>query len=259
MGKIISVANQKGGVGKTTTAINLAACLAVLENKVLLVDADPQANASSGVGYLPHLVKDSLYDCMVNEMPAADVIVETETPNLFLLPGHLNLVGAEIELINQDRREFVMRNVLSDVREHFDFIIIDCLPSLGMVTVNALTASDSVIIPMQCEFFALEGLGKLKNTIDLVKKQLNPNLQIEGILLSMYDGRLSLAKEVVAEVRSHFKGQVFDTIIHRNARIGEAPGIGKPVIMYDAACRGSINFLNLAKELMQSNTVEPVS
>ncbi len=256
MGKIIAIANQKGGVGKTTTAINLSASLALLDYKVLLIDADPQANASSGIGIATHQVENSIYDCMINELSPLDAIVETETPNLYLIPAHLDLVGAEIELINRPDREHVMKAVLNPLRDHFDFIIIDCLPSLGLITINALTCADSVIVPMQCEFFALEGLGKLMNTIKLVRKSLNPNLEIEGIVLSMYDGRLRLAREVVAEVREHFKEQVFNTIIHRNARLGEAPGLGKPVALYDATCKGALNFLNLAKEILEKNMVE---
>ncbi|MEM7105420.1 MAG: AAA family ATPase [Bacteroidota bacterium] len=255
MGKVIAIANQKGGVGKTTTAINLGASLAVLENKVLLIDADPQANATSGVGVMPQQVQESIYDCMINDLDPREAIMATDTPNLYLLPSNVDLVGAEIELINLDSREAVLSGVVEKIREDYDFILIDCLPSLGLVTVNALTAADSVIIPMQCEFFALEGLGKLRNTIRLVKKHLNPELQIEGILLSMYDSRLSLANEVVAEVRGHFKDQVFKTIVHRNARVGEAPGLGKPVVMYDAMCRGSVNFLNLAREILMKNPI----
>ncbi len=253
MGKIIAIANQKGGVGKTTTAINLAASLAVLENRVLLIDADPQANSSSGVGIYQQQIESSLYDCMIDELDPYDAILETDTPNMHLLPSHVDLVGAEVELVNRPERERVMQHMLEAIRDDYDFIIIDCLPSLGFVTINALTAADSVIIPMQCEFFALEGLGKLKNTISLVRQNLNPDLVIEGILLSMYDGRLRLAKEVVSEVRNHFQDKVFDTIIHRNARLGEAPGIGKPVILYDADCKGTVNFLNLAKEVLNQN------
>lgn len=253
MGKIIAIANQKGGVGKTTTAINLAASLALLDNKVLLIDADPQANSSSGVGFVPAQVRSSLYDCLINELKPAAAIVETDTPNLFLLPAHVDLVGAEIELINRSNREFVLKGIVEQVRDDYDFVIIDCLPSLGLVTVNALTAADSVLVPVQCEYFSLEGLGKLMNTIRLVRKQLNPELEIEGILLSMYDARLRLAKEVVAEVRNHFKNQVFDTIIHRNSRLGEAPSMGKPIALYDAECTGAINFLNLAREILEKN------
>lgn len=257
MGKVITIANQKGGVGKTTTAINLSASLALLEYKVLLIDSDPQANATSGVGIKPKLVEQSLYDCLINDLPLAETILSTETPNLSLVPGHIDLVGAEVELINRWQREFIMKNVVETVREDYDFIIIDCLPSLGLVTVNALTAADSVIIPVQCEYFALEGLGKLMNTIRLVKGQLNKALDIEGILLSMYDARLRLAKEVVDEVRKYFGGRVFETIIHRNSRVAEAPGEGKPVAMYDASSKGAVNFLNLAHELLQKNGLQP--
>ncbi len=253
MGKVIAIANQKGGVGKTTTAINLAASLAILEKKVLLIDLDPQANASSGVGIDVEETEYSTYDCMVNDIEPKDVIVETETPNLHIMPSHIDLVGAEVELINTWQREFVVKNFVDVIKNDFDYVVIDCLPSLGLVTVNALTAADSVLIPVQCEFFALEGLGKLLNTIKLVKKQLNKDLEIEGILLSMYDKRLRLANEVVAEVKEHFKEQVFDTIIHRNARLGEAPNFGKPVALYDATSKGAVNFFNLSKEVLVRN------
>ncbi len=253
MGKVIAIANQKGGVGKTTTAINLAASLAILEKKVLLIDADPQANSSSGVGIQADDVEVSTYDCMVNDADPREGIIETETPNLYVLPSHIDLVGAELELVNRIRREFVMKEVVDKVRDEFDYVFIDCLPSLGLVTINALTAADSVLIPVQCEFFALEGLGKLKNTISLVTKQLNKELKVEGILLSMYDKRLRLANEVVNEVREYFRDQVFDTIIHRNSKIGEAPNLHVPVIMYDATSKGTINFLNLAKEFLIKN------
>ena len=253
MARIIGVANQKGGVGKTTTAINLAASLAVLEYKTLLVDADPQANSTTGVGFDLHNVTHSLYDCMVNNVAAADVILKSEIPNLDLIPSHIDLVGAEIEMINYPNRELVLKNILEPVRGNYDFIVIDCSPSLGLITVNALTAADSVIVPVQCEFFALEGLGKLLNTIKIVQSRLNPELQIEGILMTMYDGRLRLSNQVVNEVRRHFEDMVFNTIIHRNSKLSEAPSVGKPVVLYDADCKGSVNYLNLAKEVLQKN------
>jgi chromosome partitioning protein len=253
MGRIIGVANQKGGVGKTTTAINLAASFAVLEFRTLLVDADPQANSTTGVGFDLHHIRQSLYDCMVNEGTAADVIMKTEIPHLDLIPSHIDLVGAEIEMINYPNREMVMKTLMESVRNNYDFIIIDCSPSLGLITVNALTAADSVIVPVQCEFFALEGLGKLLNTIKIVQSRLNTSLEIEGILMTMYDGRLRLCNQVVSEVRRHFEEIVFNTIIHRNARLSEAPSVGKPVILYDAKSKGSMNYLNLAKEILQKN------
>jgi len=254
MGKVIAIANQKGGVGKTTTTINLAASLAVLEKKVLIVDADPQANASSGVGIIESDLEGSIYDCLINDTDPLELLFETDTPNLHILPSSIDLVGAEVELVNKANREFIMReNVIKPLKPLYDYIFIDCLPSLGLVTVNALTAADTVLIPVQCEFFALEGLSKLRDTISLVKKQLNPNLEIEGILLSMYDSRLRLANVVVDEVNEIFKEKVFETVIHRNSRIGEAPNMRKPVVMTAAGSKGSTNFLNLAKEFLKNN------
>src|SRR6476620_1579720 len=255
MGRVIGVANQKGGVGKTTSAINLAASLAVLEFRTLLVDADPQANSTSGVGFDLHNIQTSLYDCMVNGTPGKDVILKSEIPNLDIIPSHIDLVGAEIEMINYPNRESDLKNILEPIRDDYEFIIIDCSPSLGLITVNALTAADSVIVPVQCEFFALEGLGKLLNTIKIVQSRLNTSLVIEGILMTMYDGRLRLCNQVVSEVRRHFEDLVFDTIIHRNSRLSEAPSFGKPVILYDANSKGAMNYLNLAKEILQKNNL----
>ena len=253
MGKIITIANQKGGVGKTTTAINLAASLGVLEYKTLLIDADPQANATSGVGVDPKTVKTSIYECIVGDAQIKDIIINTNNPGLDLIPAHIDLVGAEIEMINLSNREHILGKVLESIKDDYDFIIIDCSPSLGLVTINALTATDSVLIPVQCEYFALEGLGKLLNTIKIVQSHLNTSLSMEGILLTMYDTRLRLANQVVEEVKTHFQDLVFDTIIHRNTRLGEAPSFGETIIMHDAASKGSINYLNLAREVLQKN------
>jgi len=253
MSKIIALANQKGGVGKTTSSINLAASLAVLEFKTLLVDADPQANSTSGIGFDPRNIKNSIYECIINQVDPREAIQKTETPNLDLLPAHIDLVGAEIEMINLTDREYKMKAVLNAIKKDYDFIIIDCSPSLGLITINALTAADSVIIPVQCEYFALEGLGKLLNTIKIVQSRLNPTLEIEGILLTMYDVRLRLSNQVVEEVRSHFEDMVFDTIIQRNTRLSEAPSFGISVIMHDATSKGAINYLNLAREILRKN------
>ncbi len=253
MGKIIALANQKGGVGKTTSSINLAASLAVLEYRTLLVDADPQANATSGIGYDPREIKASIYECIINSIEPREAILETSTPNLDLLPAHIDLVGAEIEMINLTEREHKMKEVFAKIKDQYDFIIIDCSPSLGLITINALTAADSVIVPVQCEYFALEGLGKLLNTIKIVQSRLNPDLQIEGILLTMYDVRLRLSNQVVEEVRTHFQDLVFETIIQRNTRLSEAPSFGVSVIMHDATSKGAINYLNLAKEILHKN------
>ncbi|GAB4133073.1 MAG: AAA family ATPase [Bacteroidia bacterium] len=259
MGKIIAIANQKGGVGKTTTAINLAASFAVLEHRTLLVDADPQANATSGVGFDPKNVKQSIYECIIEGKNPKDTILQTTTPNLDLLPAHIDLVGAEIEMINLPNREKMMKQAFEAIRNDYDFIIIDCSPSLGLITVNALSAADSVIIPVQCEYFALEGLGKLLNTIKIVQSRLNPELAIEGILLTMYDIRLRLSNQVVEEVKTHFQSMVFDTIIQRNTKLGEAPSFGETIIMHDATSKGAINYLNLAREILQKNNMTRMS
>jgi chromosome partitioning protein len=259
MGKIIAIANQKGGVGKTTTSINLAAALGVLEKKTLIVDADPQANATSGVGFDPRNVRTSIYECIINQVEPKDIILSTKSPNLDILPAHIDLVGAEIEMINLPNRERMMRMALSKVRDDYDFIIIDCSPSLGLITVNALSAADSVIVPVQCEYFALEGLGKLLNTIKIVQSRLNQDLSIEGLLLTMYDQRLRLANQVVEEVKMHFQQLVFDTIIHRNTRLGEAPSHGETIISHDVSSSGSINYLNLAREILQKNDMTRIS
>lgn len=259
MGKTIAVANQKGGVGKTTTAINLAASLAVLEFKTLIIDADPQANATSGLGFDPKEIKSSIYECIIDDVDPTTVIVETNTPYLHLLPAHIDLVGAEIEMINLPNREKMMKRVVEKISDDYQFIIIDCSPSLGLITVNALTAADSVIVPVQCEYFALEGLGKLLNTIKIVQTRLNSDLDIEGILLTMFDSRLRLSKQVVDEVKAHFQSIVFDTIINRNTRLSEAPSFGETIIMHDATSVGAINYLNLAREILQKNNIDPNS
>ena len=253
MGKIIAIANQKGGVGKTTSAINLAASLAVLEYKTLLVDADPQSNATSGVGIDPANVKAGLYECIIDSVHPKDVILKTDTPNLFLLPTNADLVGVELELVNLTNREFMMKKALDKIKDKYDFIIVDCCPSLGLTVINSLSAADSIIIPVQCEYFALEGMGKLLQTIKIVQTHLNTNLDIEGVLLTMYDVRLRLANQVVEEVKTHFQELVFDTIIQRNTRLSEAPSFGVSVIMHDANSKGAINYLNLAREIIRKN------
>lgn len=259
MAKIIGVANQKGGVGKTTTAINLAASFGVLELKTLLVDADPQANSTTGMGFNLHTISQGLYDCMVNSVAAKDVILQSEIPYLDVIPSHIDLVGAEIEMINHPNRESVLKNILAPLRNDYDFIVVDCSPSLGLITVNALTAADSVIVPVQAEFFALEGLGKLLNTIKIVQNRLNLDLKIEGLLMTLYDGRLRLCNQVVNEVRKHFEDLVFTSIIHRNTKLSEAPSFGKPAILYDADSKGAVNYLNLAKEILQKNNLTKMS
>ena len=251
MGRIIAIANQKGGVGKTTTAINLAGSLGVLEKKVLLVDADPQANATSGVGHNPQEIKPGIYECLIGHAIAKDCILETRSPNLDLLPANIDLVGAELELVNLEEREYKMKKVLDPIQNNYDYIIIDCAPSLGLLTLNALSAADSVIVPIQCEYFALEGLGKLLNTIKVVQQRLNINLEIEGLLLTMYDTRLRLSNQVVEEVKKHFQDMVFKTIIQRNVRLGEAPSFGETIVIHDATSKGAINYLNLADELIK--------
>ncbi|HRI27096.1 MAG TPA: AAA family ATPase [Chitinophagales bacterium] len=257
MSKIIAIANQKGGVGKTTTAVSLAASLAVLEYKVLLIDADPQANATSGLGIDHNKVKLNIYHGLVGKGDIAEGIIKVDVPNLYLLPSHRDLVGAEIELVNQFEREILMKEAIEPFKNTYDVIVIDCSPSLGLVTVNALTAADSVIIPVQCEYFALEGLGKLLNTIKIIRKRLNTNLTLDGILLTMYDSRLRMSNQIIAEAQKHFPGLVFDTIIHRSARLSEAPSVGQSVIMYDMDSRGAVNYLNFAKELIEKKRIKP--
>lgn len=256
MGKIITLANQKGGVGKTTTAINLAASLAALEYKILLVDADPQANATSGLGFDVKNIRTGLYDCLVKDADPENVILTSEElPGLSLLPTNIDLVGAEIEMLEIPNREYILRNVLEKVKDNYDFVLIDCSPSLGIIVINALTASDSVLIPVQCEYFALEGLGKLLNTIRLVQGNLNPDLDIEGFVMTMYDKRVKISDQVLDEVKHHFKEMVFNTIVHRNVKLSEAPSYGQSIVEYDVSSTGAINYMNLAKELLQRNNM----
>ena len=254
MSKIISIANQKGGVGKTTSSINLAACLGVLEKKVLLIDLDPQSNTTSGLGFNPKEINKGVYECIIDKNNVNECVIKTKSPNLYLLPSNIDLVAAEIELINIKEREYRIKKSIDSIKNDYDYIIIDCAPSLGLLTLNALTASDSVIIPIQCEYFALEGLGKLLNTIKITQQRLNLNLIIEGLLLTMYDTRLRLSNQVVEEVKAHFQDMVFDTIIHRNVRLSESPSHGETIIMHDASCKGAINYLNLAQELENKNS-----
>lgn len=253
MGKIISIANQKGGVGKTTTAINLAASLAAIEHPTLIVDVDPQSNTTSGLGIESKTVANSIYEVMVGGIDAADAVRETDLPFLDLVPSHINLVGAEIEMIDREQRELILHKAISGFRDKYDFIIIDCPPSLGLLTINALTASDSVIIPVQCEYFALEGLGQLLNTIKIVRQHLNTNLEIEGVLLTMYDTRTRLSDQVTDEVKKYFDDKVFKTIVSRNIRLAEAPSFGKPALLYDSTSAGSKNYLALAREIIHRN------
>lgn len=249
-----SVANQKGGVGKTTTSVNLAASLGVLEKKVLLIDADPQANASSGLGIDVENVEYGTYQVLEHTISAKDAVVETTSPNVSIIPAHIDLVAIEIELVDKPEREYMLRKSLSEIKNDYDYILIDCAPSLGLITLNSLVAADSVMIPIQCEYFALEGLGKLLNTIKSVQKIHNSELDIEGLLLTMFDSRLRLSNQVVDEVRKHFSTMVFDTIIRRNTRLGEAPSYGESIIAYDATSKGAVNYLNLAQELLKKNS-----
>lgn len=254
MGKVIAIANQKGGVGKTTTAINLAASLAALEKKVLIIDADPQANTTSGLNFSPdNDEKRTLYEVMIGELDICDALIQTEVPNLHMIPSHINMVAVEIEMLDYENRESILKNALAPIRDSYDYIIIDCSPSLGLITVNSLTAADSVMIPVQPEFFALEGLGKLLQTIRLVQNGVNPSLTIEGFVVTMFDGRTKVHTQVLNQLKEHFKDMVFNTIIQRNIRLSEAPSHGKPIILYDVMSNGTSNYLNLAKEVLEKN------
>jgi len=256
MGKVIALANQKGGVGKTTTAISLSASLAILDKKVLLIDADPQANATSGIGFEVKDIKNSIYECIVNDFDPHNIILESKIPGLDLIPSHIDLVGAEIEMLNMPNRENLLSVVIDKVKDEYDFIFIDCSPSLGLITVNSLTAADSIIIPVQCEYFALEGLGKLLNTVKIIQSRLNPKLDIEGFLLTMFDSRLNLSNQVYEDVKSHFGSMVFNTVISRNVKLSEAPSYGMPVILYDAGSRGAKNYMDLAVEIIKKQEIE---
>ena len=253
MGRIIAIANQKGGVGKTTTTVNLAAALGVLEKKVLLIDADPQANATSGLGLDVESIETGTYEVLEHTVSAKDAIIKTDSPNVDLIPAHIDLVAIEIELVDKQEREYMLKKSLAEIKDDYDFILIDCAPSLGLITLNALVASDSVVIPIQCEYFALEGLGKLLNTIKSVQGIHNKELAIEGLLLTMFDARLRLSNQVVEEVRKHFSSMVFETIVHRNIRLSEAPSYGESIISYDATSKGAVNYLNLANEILNKN------
>lgn len=258
MGKIIAIANQKGGVGKTTTAVNLGGSLGILEYKTLIVDADPQANATSGVGFDPKNIH-NIYDCLVEDIDPSQVILSTKNPNLDILPSHIDLVGAELEMINLPNREYLMKLMLEKVKDNYDYILIDCSPSLGLITVNALTAADSIIIPVQSEYYSLEGLGKLLNTIKIIQSRLNPSLDIEGLLITLFDTRLRLANNVADELKAHFQDLVFDTVIHRNTNLAEAPSFGSTIIMHDANSKGAVNYLNLAKEIIHKQEIANLS
>lgn len=258
MARIIAIANQKGGVGKTTTAINLAASLAVLEKKILLIDADPQANATSGMGFDTRTIKTSIYECLIQDQDPTQIVLNTEIKGLDLIPSHIDLVGAEIEMLNLPNREKVMKQVIAKLSDNYDFVLIDCSPSLGLITVNALSAANSVIIPVQCEYFALEGIGKLLSTIKIIQSRLNPELEIEGFLLTMYDPRLRLSNQVVDEVKKHFQQMVFETIVQRNIKLSESPSFGKPCVLYDAESKGTLNYMNLAREVIQKNDLAKI-
>jgi len=254
MGKVIAIANQKGGVGKTTTAVNLSACLAVAEKSVLLIDIDPQANSTSGLGFDPKKIKNSIYHVIIKNSNINDVIINTELQYLDLLPSNMDLVGAEVELVNAISREHILRNTIKEIKKDYEYIFIDCPPSLGLLTLNAMTAAGSALIPIQCEYYALEGLSQLLNTIRLVQKHLNSELEIEGVLLTMYDGRLNLSRQVAEDVKKFFENKVYDTVINRNVRISESPSFGKPIILYDAVSTGAENYMNLAEEIIKNDS-----